>query len=58
MREPKSQSPWWSWWVKWWILAAAGVFLILILSEPPQMWFWLVMFIALILYATERAVNG
>ncbi|QQE67627.1 hypothetical protein GFS31_43400 (plasmid) [Leptolyngbya sp. BL0902] len=58
MRASKPKSPWWAWWLKWWIIAAGLVFLVLIFSEPPQLWFWLVLFLALVLYSTERAING
>ncbi len=58
MGKSKPKSPWWTWWLKWWIIAAVLVFLVLIFSEPPQLWFWLVLFLALVLYSTERAING
>jgi len=53
MENPKRRSQWWTWWFKWWIIAAAFVLVILIHSEPPQLWFWLVTFLALILYETS-----
>ena len=58
MGAPNPKSPWWTWWLKWWLIAAVLIFLVLIFSEPPQLWFWLVMFLALVLYSTERAING
>lgn len=58
MENQKQRSQWWSWWLKWWVIAAAIAFLIMINSEPPQLWFWLVMFLALIFYSIERAING
>ncbi len=58
MVNSRKRFKWWTWWLKWWILAAALIFVLMIFSEPPQLWFWLVAFLALILYAIERAMNG
>jgi hypothetical protein len=57
MENPKKRFRWWVWWYKWWIVAATFIFVIMIHSEPPQLWFWLVTFFALILYGIERAIN-
>ncbi|MFL9458833.1 hypothetical protein AB0758_48580 [Tolypothrix bouteillei VB521301_2] len=58
MTNSRKHSGWWTWWFKWWILLAATILIVMIFSEPPQLWFWLVAFIALILYSLERAFNA
>jgi uncharacterized membrane protein YjjB (DUF3815 family) len=34
---------WWQWWFKWWVWTAFIVFILIVLSEPPRLWFWLVL---------------
>lgn len=48
---------WWVWWLKWWVWAGAGVFIVLLFSQPPQLWFWLVVFVVIVLYGFERSLN-
>ncbi len=48
---------WWTWWLKWWIWVGSGVFIVLLFSQPPQLWFWLVVFIVIVLYGFERSLN-
>jgi hypothetical protein len=48
---------WYKWWFKWWVWASAVTLAIVILSKPPQLWFWLVIFIALILYGFDRSLQ-
>ena len=57
MQQSKRRAKWWVWWLKWWVLAAGIAFILMIFSEPPQLWFWLVAFFALLLYSIERAIN-
>jgi hypothetical protein len=57
MQYSKRRTKWWGWWLKWWVIAAAIVFILMIFSEPPQLWFWLVTFLTLLLYSIERAIN-
>ena len=44
-------------WFKWWIVAGFAFLLVVIFSEPPRLWFWLAILLALILYSFERAFN-
>jgi hypothetical protein len=30
---------------------------VLLFSQPPQLWFWLVVFIVIVLYSFERSLN-
>jgi hypothetical protein len=48
---------WWQWWLKWWVWTALTVFIVVVFSEPPRLWFWLVLFIILLLYGYERSLN-
>ncbi len=48
---------WWTWWLKWWISVGVGVFIVLLFSQPPQLWFWLVVFIVIVLYGLDRSLN-
>ncbi|GAA6619466.1 hypothetical protein [Scytonema sp. NUACC26] len=57
MQHSNRRAKWWDWWLKWWVIAAAIVFVSIVFSEPPQLWFWLVTFFALLLYSIERAIN-
>jgi hypothetical protein len=57
MQHSNKRAKWWSWWLKWWVIAAAIVLILMVFSEPPQLWFWLVAFLALLLYSVERAIN-
>ena len=44
-------------WFKWSIIAGFACLLVVIFSEPPRLWFWLVILLALIIYSCERAIN-
>lgn len=48
---------WWSWWLKWYTLAGFVALIVVIFSEPPRLWFWLAVLVALIFYGFERALN-
>ena len=45
------------WWLKWWTIAGFISLLIVMMSEPPRLWFWLAILVALIAYGFERALN-
>lgn len=49
---------WLRWWLKWWTIVGFIILAIVILSEPPRLWFWLAVLAALILYGLERALNN
>lgn len=49
---------WWHWWLKWWVLVAITIFILIIFSEPPRLWFWLVLFVVVMVYGLERAINS
>ncbi len=48
---------WWSWWLKWWVWIGAGIFIVILFSQPPQLWFWLVIFVVIVLYGLERSLD-
>jgi hypothetical protein len=39
----------------WWVVADGVIFCILLVSEPPQLWFWLVLFMVILAYGIERS---
>ena len=45
------------WWLKWWTIAGFVALAIVIFSEPPRLWFWLAVLVALIFYGFERALS-
>lgn len=49
---------WWTWWLKWWVWTAATILIIIFLSEPPRLWFWLVLFVLVLFYGIERSLNA
>jgi hypothetical protein len=49
---------WWRWWLKWYTIAGFVVLVITIFSEPPRLWFWLAVLVALIVYGFERYLGG
>lgn len=57
MKNSRKNKQWWKWWFKWWIVADTTILIVILNSEPPQLWFWIVLFLVLILYGTERAIN-
>ena len=48
---------WWKWWLKWWVIVGLGVLIVMILSEPPRLWFYLAVFVALMIYGFERSLH-
>jgi hypothetical protein len=41
----------------WWILADVAIFVVVLMSEPPQLWFWLVVFVVILLYGIEQSIH-
>lgn len=41
----------------WWFLAELVILMFLFLSQPPQLWFWLALFLLILFYNIEQALH-
>jgi MFS-type transporter involved in bile tolerance (Atg22 family) len=56
MKEPEEHL--WKWWVKWWVWASFFMLIILIFSEPPRTWLWLILFVILVVFGLNKSLRG